>query len=94
MRSWHIFGIFQANIYISNLENIIIFKYENFIANKVKVIKELCGVFELKTAHNILPFINKQYQPKGDQIIDQNEFYGKENLSLIEQICSEQIAFF
>ncbi len=74
--------------YEKNKSNITLVKYEDFIQNKVLFIESLASSLSLNPKIDITTKIDIQYQPKGDQNIHWIDFYGKQNLNIIEQTCA------
>lgn len=83
-----------AETYWSNVDNMILIRYEDFLLDKVGSIRQLCGQVGLTAKHDISPFLDKQYQPRGNRDISWCEFFGVTNLGMIESICAEHIARF
>lgn len=65
-------------------------RYEDFLTNKVLFIEDLASQLGIRTVVDIAPYVDKQYQPRG-QKISSREFFDTEQLSLIESICGEKM---
>lgn len=84
------------NIFCDNYDpkNQILIRYEDFKNDKEKVIYKLAETLNLPVVESIKNDVNKQFQPKGDNSLSWNEFYGEKNLKHIEQICSKYMERF
>jgi len=65
----------------------LLLKYETFLQDKIQAIRDLASRLGLPVKRDIRPYLNRQYQPKGNYETDWLSFYGPENLSLIETLC-------
>ncbi len=74
-------------IYLNNVDDIILIKYEDFLQNKEKIITRLAVDAGLQCKKSIAEYVDIQYQPKGNANADWNEFFGRDNLASIENIC-------
>lgn len=73
--------------YLQNKESMVLVRYEDFNANKVQVIRKAARDLNVSYINEIENDIDKQYQPKGDGDVDWLDFYGIQNLQIIENIC-------
>lgn len=81
-----------CNIYLENKENIILIKYEDFLLNKEKIIKDLSNKLKLENNIEISHLLEKQFQPKGKkQNMNITEFFEEENYQKIQSICKENM---
>lgn len=80
-----------TQIYLMNEKKFILVKYEDFIQDKEEYIYELCKKMTLNVNNDISANINVQYQPKGQEHIEIEDFFGKLNLKKIERICGENM---
>jgi len=78
-----------TNIYFRNKEDFILLKYEDFRDDKVYSIKSIIEQFELKYSNDISLKVDKQIQHKGDNSVSYLNFFGKENLQIINKICED-----
>lgn len=83
-----------ADTYIHYQSDIILIRYEDFILDKKGSIIELAEKINFSVKHDITPYMDKQYQPRGDRQITWLDFFGKDNLKLIEEICSSRMIIF
>ena len=83
-----------ADTYIHYQSDIILIRYEDFILDKKGSIIELAEKINFSVKHDITPYMDKQYQPRGDRQITWLDFFGKDNLKLIEEICSSRMNLF
>lgn len=68
-------------------------KYEDFLNNKVQEVEALARSIGLKPINDITSLVDIQYQPKGNPHVDLRNFFGGPNLSRIEEICKEGMAW-
>ena len=78
-----------AEIYLANRQRIQLVQYEKFNENKREVLVELAERLGIRHENDITPWLNVQYQPRGNRSITWPEFFGSHNLKLIETICSD-----
>ena len=83
-----------AEIYSNNADEMVFFRYEDFLREKEKSINEIAFELGLKCTKAITKYVDVQYQPKGDSTSDWSAFFGQENLNLIEEICAESMSTF
>jgi hypothetical protein len=69
-------------------------RYEDFILNKKAYIDAIAGRLGLKVIYDISSEVDKQYQPKGDRSVTWQDFFGHNNLRLIEEICSHKMQMY
>ncbi len=81
-------------IYKENAVNIELIRYEDFVKDKAGEITKLATRVGLKPVCDIAEYVDIQYQPRGDRNITWHEFFGSENLHLIETICRNGIENF
>ena len=65
----------------------ILAKYEDFLVDKCRFIATLAKQLEIPEKCDISDKVNIQYLPRGNHSVSWKDFYGMENLMLIEQIC-------
>jgi len=76
-----------VEIYLNNIDDMILIKYEDFSQNKEKIITKLAVDAGLQCKKSIAEYVDIQYQPKGNANADWGEFFGRDNLASIENIC-------
>ena len=79
--------VLAAEVYLNNPDKLILVNYEDFLKHKENYIENLASTLRLKTKRNISNIVDIQYQPKGDSTIKWLDFFGEENLYLIERVC-------
>jgi hypothetical protein len=72
-------------------DKIEVVRYEEFMKDKERFIFFLAQKLGLPVRHDITPYLDIQYQPKGDHSVSWVDFFGSKNLSIIEKICSEKM---
>ncbi len=82
---------FIIDLYTNNQEAIILFLYEDFMADKVGSIRKLARQLNLKLKHDIENFVDIQFQSKGNRTISPETFFGNKNLNLINSLCGERM---
>lgn len=83
-----------ADVYLQHSEEMILIRYEDFIADKAGTIEQLARQLGLAPINNIADKVNIQYQPKGNHDITWQEFFGYDNLMRIERICGTRMLKF
>ena len=83
-----------SDVYLKHTNDMILIRYEDFIADKVGTIESLASKLHIKQKHEISEKVNIQYQPRGQREISFIDFFGKKNLSRIEDICGRQMKKF
>lgn len=87
---WHT----ASETYFSHSDDMLLIRYEDFMLDKVGSIHQLCEQAGLTVRHDISPFLERQYQPRGNRDVSWHEFFGANNLATIERICAEPMARF
>ncbi|MCB9297343.1 MAG: sulfotransferase domain-containing protein [Lewinellaceae bacterium] len=77
-----------ADIFLRNQKKVLVFRYEDFLDDKVGSISRISRKLGLQPETDISSRVNVQYQPVGNHNVTWEEFFGAENLSRIEDICS------
>ncbi len=83
-----------AETYQNHQQGLQLIRYEDFNQNKVKTIQNLAQTLGLQATGDITQAVNQQYQPKGDRAVNWLEFFGRDNLAQIEDICGEKMLDF
>lgn len=83
-----------ADVYLKHLDNMIYISYEDFLKDKNAEIISLAEKVGLDIKRDISKELNIQYQPKGNNKMSWQDFFGEENLSCINKICSDRIKSF
>jgi hypothetical protein len=62
------------------------------VADKVGTIRSVVNRLGLNYQHDVSPEVDRQYQSRGaNRGVSYDEFFGKHNLSVIENICGENM---
>lgn len=69
-----------------------VLRYEDFMSDKESSIRELSGGVGLCASRSIRHAMNRQFQPMGNRAVGQLEFFGHENLAIIEKVCANEMA--
>lgn len=80
-----------AEIYLSNSENLLLVRYEDFKENKALYIERLAEKLGLEVKYDISDKVDIQYQPKGDHSSSVEVFFGADNLDAIKRICHKNM---
>lgn len=86
--------VISSEQYIKYKNKIILVKYEDFVRNKVHSINSLAQQVGIESQTDISDYVDTQFQPRGQQNVDWQVFFGLENLKKIESICQKTMAFF
>jgi Sulfotransferase family len=85
---------YAVDVYLEHDNEMVLVRYEDFVADKIGMIKNLARQLGIPQAHDISDSINIQYQPSGNRSISWEEFFGRENLLRIERICGGRMKTF
>jgi len=80
--------------YVQFSERMILVRYEDFLADKYGVIKNLANQLGIPQKADISDRLDIQYQPRGLHNITWQEFFGRKNLERIEEICGSRMKEF
>lgn len=80
-----------SDIYLQNKDNILLIRYEDFVDSKVSSINHLAEEAGLEIISDISEKVDVQYQPRGNHNINIKDFFGKENLEVINTFCSSNM---
>lgn len=83
-----------SDVFLQNKDDIILARYEDFLKDKVGYINWIIKQLGFTLQNNIKDFVDIQYQPKGNNNISWQGFFGSNNLSRIEKICNSRMPFF
>lgn len=73
-------------------EHTVVVKYEDFVADKLTVLKNIAEQFDFRITNPVEHLLDKQFQPAGNNSQDWQVFFGRSNLSAIEEICGERMS--
>jgi len=82
---------YVVNSYFKHSNKIHLVKYEEFLRDKENFICELSKSMELAYVRDIKKNVDLQYQHKGNNKINLNEFFGEVNYEIINRLCKENI---
>ncbi|MEN0110398.1 MAG: sulfotransferase [Planctomycetota bacterium] len=83
-----------AEVYLRDPDRMRLVRYEDFVRDKPATIAEVCRGVGLDPRHDISGVMDRQYQPAGQRGVDAQEFFGPDNLRLIEECCRDQMGAF
>jgi len=83
-----------SDVYLEHTDEIVLVRYEDFVADKVETIEELARRLGLPQVNDIADKVDIQYQLRGNRDVSWEEFFGLENLMRIEQICGSRMEKF
>jgi hypothetical protein len=72
----------------------VVIRYEDFTNNKSAAIFNLAGQLGYSELQKIDHLVDVQYQPKGDAAVLWDEFFGKTQLTIIEQVTAPLLGHF
>lgn len=81
-----------TDVYLEHPDDMVLVRYEDFIADKVGVIQSLAQQLGLSQVKDIADKVDIQYQRRGNREVSWEEFFGPENLARIERICGSRMA--
>lgn len=76
-----------AQQYEHHKKDTVLIRYEDFVKDKVGTIGALSTELGLSVTSDITPWVDVQYQPAGKKVRDYGQFFGLENLAIIEREC-------
>lgn len=79
---------FILDRYDQHRDRITLVRYEDFMADKAAYIQKLVSQLGLGHLVSIDEQVDIQFQPAGDRVTDWAAFFGRQNLSLINEICA------
>lgn len=82
---------FTSDVFLKNQEKMKLIRYEDFLQDKIGEIARLAETLKLKPSKDISDKVDIQFQGRGNRGVKWSEFFGKNNLSRIDEICSEQM---
>jgi Sulfotransferase family len=80
-----------ADLYLEHRAAFRLLRYEDFRADKQGALERLAAELGLQPCADIRPWLDRQYQPAGDQRITVGEFFGPDNLRRIESGCAARM---
>lgn len=83
-----------TDVYLTHVDEMILVKYEDFLVDKVESISTLAYKLGLPQKNDIVSKVDIQYQPRGNQSVSWEDFFGLSNLERIERICGSRMALF
>jgi hypothetical protein len=83
-----------ADVYLDHSNEMVLVRYEDFVADKEKTIEELAERLGLPQVNDISDKVDTQFQPRGDREISWEEFFGLDNLMRIERVCGTRMQKF
>lgn len=63
-------------------------RYEDFVKDKEQYIRGLCQKIGLQPRHSISDVVDQDFQPRGDRNVNLVEFFGEDQLEVIQSICA------
>ena len=69
-------------------------RYEDFRPARRATIEDLAARLGLTVKHDVSPYVDVQFQPRGQQTTDFLSFFGPDNLTTIERECAEGMKLF
>lgn len=77
----------MAELYLNNKHKFHLVYYEDFLADKARYIETLSDKLDLRRIADIRSKVDIQYESKGKRNVNWLDFFGRENLDLINRIC-------
>ncbi len=85
---------FIADVYLQNKEKMILVRYEDFVRDKIGKIRQLAHSLGLDKMYDISGRVDIQFQPRGERDVKLQDFFGQDNLALIESTCGKRMKLF
>lgn len=82
----------MTDVFLTNRQQMILSRYEVFVKDKVAEIERLAQYLNLPQVNDISEKVDIQFQPKGNNKVKWEDFFGAENLTKIEQICAKKMS--
>lgn len=82
---------FTSDVFLKNKERMKLIRYEDFLQDKIGEIANLAEALNLKPSKDISDKVDIQFQGRGNREVKRSEFFGKNNLSVIDEICGERM---
>jgi hypothetical protein len=79
-----------ADAWLERREAMVLVRYEDFLADKLAVLRRLAGALELEPRHDVSAQLDVSFQPPGDPSVLWHDFFGA-NLERIERICADRM---
>lgn len=79
-----------AEVYSRHQANMQLIRYEDFLKDKRGAIQALADRLGVPQAGSIDDKLETRYQPPGDQDVDWLDFFGRDNLHIIESVCAKE----
>lgn len=83
----------SADVYLEQPDEMLMLRYEDFLADKRGTIEQLAADCGLTDLHDISAKVDVQYQPRGTSRTPL-DFFGGENLLRIERLCGSRMREF
>ncbi len=83
-----------ADVYLENRDRMTLIRYEDFSKDKIGEITRLAGQVGLKPKNDISKKVDIQYQPPGNHTLSWQDFFGRDNLRMVEDICEHKMKNF
>ena len=82
---------FTSDVFLKNQEKMKLIRYEDFLQDKMGEIASLAEALKLKPSKDISDKVDIQFQGRGNREVKWYQFFGKNNLSRIDEICGERM---
>ncbi|NEP47097.1 MAG: hypothetical protein F6K35_51130, partial [Okeania sp. SIO2H7] len=82
---------FTSDVFLKNQEKMKLIRYEDFLQDKMGEIASLAEALKLKPSKDISDKVDIQFQGRGNREVKWYQFFGKNNLSRIDEICGESM---
>ncbi len=80
-----------ARVYRENARIMHLCRYEDFLADKLEVLRGLASRLGLPMVNDVRDELDRPFQPAGDRSVSWIDFFGPQNLARIESICAEEM---
>ncbi len=80
-----------ANLFLEYRPKSILVLYEEFLDDKAGCIARLLNILGKTPVKDIADVVDVPFQPRGQRDVSWLEFFGRENLAIIERICGESM---
>ncbi len=80
-----------TDLYLENRDRMTLVRYEDFSKDKIGTLDRLAAALGLEKKRDVSHRVDVQFQPPGNRSVRWEDFFGAENLAMIERICTDRM---